>query len=121
MRICIPIESNTGIQSKVFDRFVSAAHFLIFDTDKERYDVIDNSGGLQREEISHPFKVLENKSINAVICRGMDARTVQKLNEMGIRVYRTDAKTVLEIIENCKKGKLEEITVDNASTGHNCN
>lgn len=120
MKVCIPIETNDGIKSKVFGHFGSAAHFIIYDTETKNFTIIDNSDKNHMHGMCHPLKVLENQTINAVICRGMGARAVQKLNEGGIKVYRASAETAEEIIENYEQDKLEEITVDNACIDHNC-
>ncbi len=120
MKICMPIETNEGLKSKVFDHFGSAAHFLIYDTEAKNFEIIDNSDKNHMHGMCHPLKVLENQTINAVVCRGMGARAVQKLNESGIRAYRVSAKVGHEIIESYEQGKLEEITVDNACVDHGC-
>lgn len=57
----------------------------------------------------HPLEVLKNKNIDVVVCAGMGARAVQKLNEDGIRAYKAVSATAEEIIERYKKSKLEEI------------
>jgi predicted Fe-Mo cluster-binding NifX family protein len=67
-----------------------------------------------------PLGALSGKNIDAVVCGGMGARAVQKLNEAGIKAYRVTTGTVQEIIDSLKKGGLEEITVQNACMRHNC-
>ena len=120
MKICIPIETNEGIKSKVFDHFGSAVHFLIYDTEMNDFKVIDNSDAHHMHGMCHPLKVLENQVINAVVCRGMGARAVMKLNEGGIKAYRSGAQTVQEIVTGYEGGTLDEITVDNACVDHGC-
>ncbi|MBU2063809.1 MAG: NifB/NifX family molybdenum-iron cluster-binding protein [Candidatus Omnitrophica bacterium] len=120
MKICIPIIENNGLKSKVNAHFGSAPYFLIYDTEKETFEIIDNSDSRHMHGMCHPLKTLENKDIHAVVCGGMGARAVQKLNESGIRAYRASAGTVEEIISIDKEGKLEEITTDNACTDRSC-
>ncbi|MBU0635159.1 MAG: NifB/NifX family molybdenum-iron cluster-binding protein [Candidatus Omnitrophica bacterium] len=120
MKICIPIIENNGLKSKVNAHFGSAPYFLIYDTEKETFEIIDNSDSRHMHGMCHPLKALENKDIHAVVCGGMGARAVQKLNESGIRAYRASVGTVEEIISIDKEGKLEEITMDNACADHSC-
>jgi len=70
--------------------------------------------------VANPLETLDNKGIDAVVCGGMGARAVQKLNEGEIRVYRASAELVEEIIKTYKEDKLEEIAVDNACINHSC-
>ena len=120
MRICIPIETNEGLEAKTFAHFGSAPYFLIYDADKETFEVISNSDKHHMHGMCHPLKALENQNINAVVCRGMGARAVQKLNGDGIRVYKAITETVDEIIKRYKEDFLEEITLENACVDHNC-
>ena len=48
---------------------------------------------------------------------GLAARAVQKLNEDGVKVYRTIGETVSEIMDKYKQGALEEITINSACGG----
>lgn len=68
----------------------------------------------------HPMAVLSTKDINAVVCGGMGARAIQKLNEAGIKAYRAIPGSVEEIAMQFSKGGLDEITVENACQQHNC-
>jgi len=120
MKICIPIETNEGLESKVFAHFGSAPIFLLYDTDKESFEVINNNDKRHVHGMCHPLKALENQNINAVVCAGMGARAVQKLNQGGIRAYRAIAGTVEDIIKRYTKSELEEITIENSCLNHGC-
>ncbi|MBU2541649.1 MAG: NifB/NifX family molybdenum-iron cluster-binding protein [Candidatus Omnitrophica bacterium] len=120
MKICIPIETKEGIKAKVNAHFGSAPYFLIYDTDKNTFEIINNSDNHHMHGMCHPLKALDKKGIDAVVCAGMGARAVSKLNEGGISVYRVRAETVEEIIKRYKEGRLEEITVENACIDHSC-
>lgn len=120
MRICIPIMENDGLKSEVNAHFGSAPYFLIYDNEKGVFEVINNSDSQHMHGMCHPLKALDNKGIDAVVCGGMGARAVQKLNEGGIKAYRANAGMVEEIIKRYNEGILEEITMDNACINHNC-
>ena len=121
MRICIPTESDEGLKAKVDAHFGSAPYFLIYDADKETYEVINNSDKHHRHGMCHPLGVLENQKIDAVVCRGMGVRAIQKLYEDGITAYRASVeKTADEVTQKYKQGLLEEMTVENACVDHSC-
>jgi predicted Fe-Mo cluster-binding NifX family protein len=120
MKMCIPVETKEGLKAKVFDHFGSAPYFLIYDMDKATFEAVSNSDSHHIHGMCHPLKVLENKAIDAVVCRGMGARAVQKLNEGGIKAYRASGETVEELIKKYKEDALEEITANNACTNHSC-
>jgi len=120
MKICIPITTNEGLKAKVNAHFGSAPYFLLYNTDKKAFEVINNSDRKHMPGTCYPLKVLENKNINIVVCTGMGARAVQKLNEGGIKAYRAKFETAEEIVKGHKEGVLEEITIKNACTDHKC-
>ena len=120
MKICIPITENEGLKSKINAHFGSAPCFLIYDTASENFGIINNSDSHHSHGMCHPLKALENKDINAVVCGGMGARAVQKLNEGGIKAYKVSAGTVEDTVTQYKDGTLEEITIKNACIDHSC-
>jgi predicted Fe-Mo cluster-binding NifX family protein len=120
MKICVPIENNKGLTSKVFGHFGSAPYFLIYDTDNKDFEVLDNQNQHHSHGMCQPLSALAGKKIDAVVSGGMGARAVQKLNEGGIKVYRGIPGTVAAITDQFIKGELEEMTVNNACSQHNC-
>jgi len=120
MRICIPTETNKGKEAEVYGHFGSAPYFTIYDTEKDSVEIIDNANQHHSHGMCQPMNALVGKKIDAVVCGGMGARAVQKLNEGGIKTYRAIPETVSNIAEQFKKGGLDEITVDNACAQHGC-
>ncbi len=120
MKICIPIAENEGLKATVNAHFGSAPYFLIYDNEKGAFEVINNSDSQHMHGMCHPLKVLDNKGIDVVVCGGMGVRAVQKLNESGIKAYKASTETAEEIINRFNKGKLKEISVDNACIDHSC-
>ena len=122
MRIAIPINENNGLESKVFAHFGSAPLFMVFDTDSQEQEIIDNQNANHQHGMCHPMAQLSTKEINCVVCGGMGVRAVQKLNEAGIKAYKmsTDDGTVKDIISQLSANNLTEITVDDACQNHNC-
>lgn len=120
MRICIPTETNEGINAKVYAHFGSAPYFTIYDTKLNKVEVVSNDNMNHTHGMCQPMNVLANKNINAVLCSGMGTRAIQKLNESGIKVYKIIPGKVSDIVEQFINGDIEEITVEDACGQHNC-
>jgi predicted Fe-Mo cluster-binding NifX family protein len=120
MRICIPIEKDEGLKSKVSNHFGGAPFLLVYDTDAQDFHVVSNTSAHHSHGMCHPLDVLQGCQVDAVICRGMGARAVRKLLDAGVKAYTADGKTVEALIAQHKQGVLKEITVENACTEHTC-
>jgi predicted Fe-Mo cluster-binding NifX family protein len=104
----------------VHGHFGSAPCFTVYDTEADSFEIINNSNEHHSHGLCHPMGVLDSAKIDAVLCRGMGVRAVQKLNEAGVKAYRTDAETVEQVIACYRSGSVEEITVEKACTQHQC-
>lgn len=120
MRICIPTETDEGLKAKVNAHFGSAPYFTIYDMDKESLEVINNSNQHHMHGMCQPMSALDNKNIDVVVCGGMGARAVTKLNDNGIKAYKVIAGTAADVVKRYKEGSLEEITPESACDHSNC-
>lgn len=120
MKICIPTETKDGMNAKVFGHFGSAPYFTIVDVEAGSIRTVDNVNSHHSHGMCHPLGVLGASSIDAVVCQGMGARAVQKLNAANIKAFAAQAGTVEEIIQRYKNNQLSEITVENACAQHGC-
>ena len=120
MKICIPTETNEGKDAEAYAHFGSAPYFTIYDTEKDAVEIIDNANQHHAHGMCHPMGALSGKKIDAVVCGGMGARAVQKLNEGGVKAFRAVPGTVKEIARQFIEKRLDEITVENACSQHNC-
>jgi len=120
MRICIPAETDDGNDAHVHAHFGSAPVFTIYDTHSNVLEHVKNSDHQHIHEMCQPLAALEDRCVDAVICTGMGARAVQRLNDGGVKTYRARGKTVQEVLRRHQEGALEEITVRNACMEHNC-
>lgn len=120
MKICIPTETNEGLNAKVYGHFGSAPYFTLYDTGTEIVKVVANNNAEHAHGMCQPLSVIGDESVNVVICSGMGARAVQKLNAANIKALRASAGTVSQIIVKYKENALEEITPENACSQHGC-
>jgi predicted Fe-Mo cluster-binding NifX family protein len=120
MRVCIPTETNDGFNAKVFGHFGSAPFFTIYDTEKETCETVDNTNAHHSHGMCHPISVLGTSSIDVVVCQGMGARAVQRLNEANIKAFMANGEKVSDVIKKYKADELVEITVQNSCAQHGC-
>jgi len=88
MKICFPVESNKGLESNVYDHFGSAPTFVIFNTETKSHEIINNQNLEHEHGKCSPVKALAGKVVDAIVVGGIGAGAVNKLNNMGIKVYR---------------------------------
>lgn len=118
MKICFPVESDKGAESEVFGHFGSAPMFVVFDTETQTIGNINNQDLGHVHGMCNPLKALGGKKVDAVIVGGIGAGAINKLNEMGIKVYRALQGTVRDNIELFKKNIMHEMTIKHACGGH---
>jgi len=120
MKICIPTQSKNGKTSQVNDHFGSAPYLAVYETDAGTLEFIENTNEHHSHGMCQPIAALSEKGIEAIVCHGMGARALQKLNHQGIKAYKVDASTVEELITLFQTDQIVELTVENACQHHEC-
>jgi predicted Fe-Mo cluster-binding NifX family protein len=120
MRICIPVEDGSGLQSRCYPHFGSAPYFLIYDTVTRTPEVIDNGGRGHVHGMCQPLGALEGHSVGVVVCGGMGPRALERLNSGGIKVFMARGETASEAVRALEEGKSEELTIEGACRDHHC-
>lgn len=118
MKLCFPAETNKGLESIVYSHFGSAPFFLLFDTETNTSDIIDNQDLGHEHGMCSPLKALNGKAVDAIVVGGIGAGAVSKLNSMGIKVYRAEENTVRKNIDLFKSDSLPQISIDDACGHH---
>jgi predicted Fe-Mo cluster-binding NifX family protein len=118
MKICIPIQEDRGLESKPYGHFGSAPLFLLCDTETGATEAIDNGDEHHQHGACHPMKALQGKSVEAIVVGGIGGRAVMKLNEQGVKVFRSTEDTVEKNLELLKNGTLPELTMADACRHH---
>lgn len=118
MKICFPVESDKGLDSKIYGHFGSAPIFVIFDTETKLIDTINNQDLNHTHGMCSPLKALNGKMIDAIVVGGIGAGAINKLNSMGIKVYKASLGTIEYNIETFEANTISEITAENACGGH---
>ena len=120
MKICIPTETDQGLDAAVMAHFGSAPFFTIYDTDTKRVEHIGNRNQHHIHGGCQPLLALSGSTVDVIICGGMGARAVQKLGASGINVFKVNGATVKSALVNFFEGQLNPITPLNACRDHDC-
>ncbi len=118
MKVCFPVEEESGMQSPVYSHFGSAPKFVLVNTDTNEIEEINNQDMGHAHGMCSPLKALNGRSIDAVVVGGIGAGAINKLNAMNIRVYQASVATVQENVALFKEGGLPEIALENACGHH---
>jgi predicted Fe-Mo cluster-binding NifX family protein len=118
MKVGFAVQTNQGIESKVYDHFGSAPAFIIVDTEGREVLTVNNKDLHHVHGACNPIMALDGKSVDAMIVGGIGAGALTKLNALGIRVYGAEASTVKENLVLLGENKLQELSVYNSCRSH---
>jgi predicted Fe-Mo cluster-binding NifX family protein len=121
MKVGFAVQSNEGVESKVYDHFGSAPAFVIIDTNEEYLNTVDNRDLHHAHGACNPIMALGGSRVDAVVVGGIGAGALRKLNADGIRVYRAVDPTVKGNLELLKDNKLPELLMNQTCGGHQGN
>ena len=118
MKIAITT-TGENLDAPMDERFGRAAKFLIYDTEKKSFDVVNNGQNLNAPQ-GAGIQAAQNVAAagaDCVISGHCGPKAFRVLNEAGIKVYNTNARTAGEALEQYNKGELKEISSANVE-GH---
>jgi predicted Fe-Mo cluster-binding NifX family protein len=118
MKICFPAQKDDGLDSTVYNHFGSAPLFVVVDTETNGLATINNRDQHHSHGACNPMKALDNQQIDAIIVGGIGAGALTRLNQMGIRVHRSQAETIRENMSMFASQSLPELTVQGCCGGH---
>lgn len=118
MNLCIPIETDQGLDSRVYDHFGSAPMFLIVDTDSMDYKVIGNNNQVHTHGMCQPVKAIQGEMVDGIVVGGIGRGALMKLNAAGYQVHRAGFSTVKETVGAFKTGSLQTFTMQDTCGGH---
>lgn len=118
MKICFPVQKNEGLSSIVYNHFGSAPMFLIFDTKTNDIVPVNNRDRHHAHGSCNPMQALDGHAVDAIVVGGIGAGALNRLNQMGIRVHRAQAETVVENMSMYNAEILPEFTMQACCGGH---
>ncbi len=118
MKICFPVQKDEGLSSTVYGHFGSAPLFLVFDTKTSNLSAINNRDQHHVHGACNPMKALDNQRVDAIVVGGIGAGALTRLNQMGIKVHRAQAETVVENMSLFNMQRLPELSLSGCCSGH---
>lgn len=110
MRIAITSTGDT-LESLIDERFGRAKKIVIYDTDSDSYELIDNSLNLSLAQGAgiQTAQNIVNQGVRAVISGHFGPNAVRVLNAASVEIYQALGMTVAQAIDKFKQGKLERL------------
>lgn len=118
MKICFPVQSNNGLDSVIFNHFGSAPLFLVVDTATGVATALNNGDSRHSHGACSPLKALNGHKVDAVVVGGIGTGALQKLQAMGVKVFRTAGPRIREHVEGSGVGRLREYTPNLTCAAH---
>jgi predicted Fe-Mo cluster-binding NifX family protein len=118
MKVGFAVETNEGIESKVYGHFGSAPVFLIVEKETNLVSAVNNGDIHHVHGACNPIKALDGNGVDAMVVGGIGAGALRKLNAMGIKVFGAAAPSVKENLSLLNENKLRELTADHACGAH---
>jgi len=115
MKIAI---TSTGakLEDKVDPRFGRCHYFILFDTETNKYEAVENTGAQGMGGVGiQSGQIMADKGVKTVLTGSCGPNAFQTLQAAGIKVITGAAGTVQEAIDKFKSGKLKAISQANAS------
>jgi predicted Fe-Mo cluster-binding NifX family protein len=118
VNICIPVDEDKGLESRVCAHFGSAPLFVIVDTDSESCRAIPNHNQHHGHGMCMPLQALQGESLDGMVVGGIGMGALNKLIAAGLRVYVSEYPTIAETMSAFKAGTLRTMQPDMACAQH---
>jgi len=118
MKVGFAVQSDEGLESKVYNHFGSAPMFVVVETGAAKVETIHNQDLNHSHGACSPMKALGGQKIDALIVGGIGGGALMGLNAMGIKVYAAEAQTIRDNLELLIQNRLPELSMQNACQAH---
>ncbi len=121
MKVIIPLDEQAGQNSTVSAHFGSAPFFAVADTEAKTIEIIPNASMHHDHGQCTPADFFSQLGINVVLCNGIGAGAIARLQMMGIDVYMAEQSPTCAIaLTRFSNGALNKLTAQQACQGHGC-
>jgi predicted Fe-Mo cluster-binding NifX family protein len=117
MHICIPVDEDQGLESRVCAHFGSAPTFMIVDTESGACRAIVNHNQHHGHGMCQPLAALRHEAIDGIVVGGIGRRALERLEGERVQVFQAEHATVGETLAALKAGSLRAVSMD-AACGH---
>lgn len=117
MNICIPVDADQGLASRVCHHFGSAPAFLLVDTQAGTTRCVPNANLHHAHGQCQPLLSLQGEHLDGIVVGGIGRGALQRLIVAGLQVYQTDHPSVEATLAALAAGELRPMTPDAACGG----
>jgi len=104
------------LEDKVDPRFGRCHYFILFDTETNKFEAVENTGAQGMGGVGiQSGQLMANKGVKIVLTGSCGPNAFQTLQAAGVKVITGISGTVQEAIDKFKSGKLKTISQPNAS------
>ena len=115
MKIAIT-SMGTTLEEKVDPRFGRCHYFILFDTDTNKFEAVENTGAQGMGGVGIlSGQLMADKEVETVLTGSCGPNAFQTLQAAGVKVITGVTGTVQEAINKFKSGELKAISQANAS------
>ena len=109
MKVAVAATGKTPY-SRVDNRFGRCSFFIVVNLESMKFDAIENPGLKERDAAGiEASRVLISRDVDAVVVRNIGHNALVTLDGAGIQVYVGVAGTILNAIENLKRGEVTSV------------
>jgi len=120
MKLCFPVVTDEGMESRIYGHFASAPLFLIVDTLTRQSTVITNCDQGNPYGGCNPFSALKGQQLAGIIVGGIGDESVRVMNLCGFKVYQALSSVLAENIASFEEDNLPEVTVQQSHLEGRC-
>ncbi len=108
MKVAIPVMSE-NLQDQMNRTFGRAGKFMIYETDNDTFEIIDNLQNLNAAQGAgiQSAQNVAGSGAKALICENCGPKAFQVLSAAGVEIFIAGAGKVSDLIEKFKKGELK--------------
>jgi predicted Fe-Mo cluster-binding NifX family protein len=106
MRICIPADTDEGLDAPVCGHFGSAPWFHVVDIATGATTVVANPSRHHEHGACRPLDGLAGHDVTAVVCRGIGRNAFHRLAAAGIDVYVSTGSVVRDVVAEARANRL---------------
>lgn len=104
------------LEDKIDPRFGRCHYFILFDTDTNKFEAIENTGAQGMGGVGiQSGQIMADKGVETVLTGSCGPNAFQTLQAAGIKVITGVSGTVQEAIDKYKSGELKAISQANAA------
>jgi len=115
MKIAIT-SMGAELEDKIDPRFGRCHYFILFDTDTNKFEAIENTGAQGMGGIGiQSGQIMADKEVKIVLTGSCGPNAFQTLQAAGIKVITGASGTVQQAVDKFKSGELKAISQANAA------